>query len=160
MSLKDKIAELEKTIADAKVELQSLIKESKTISKEEKLALLREERALLNKDRYTISNGLSVHKLRLAGNRVSISHIRYVLMDAQDQTSVLLPIPSYLRNFHEFTPNGGATHISITTPDNEEFLVSSYCHVVDNFDYKLGVKIALEGFSQEMADKLLKKNSN
>lgn len=157
VKLSEEIAALQSNIANAKMQLQELIKKRTTLTKEEKLALLREERKRINEVKYAISNELSVHKLRLAGNQVSISHIRYVAVDTVEQDSLMLPVPSYLRNYHEFTPNGGATHITITSPNGEQFLVSSYCHVIDNFDYKLGVKTALEGIDQATADRLLGK---
>lgn len=159
MSVENKlIAQLEETIATAKQDLQALLMEhQRTTSKQDRAFAFKLKRDAINKEKYAINNGLSVHKLRLAGNRVTIAHIRYVSIPTQDGASVLQPVPSYLRNFHEFTPYGGATHISITTPENKEYLTSSFCHLDDGFDYKMGVKRALESFSQAEADKLLLK---
>jgi len=117
-------------------------------------ALANEERAQRLKTRYATHNGLTIEKLRKAGLKVSVSHIRYT---QQDGVKPLIPVPSYLRKVAEFTPFGGATHICIVLPtsDSVPICVSSVCHIDDCFDYKMGVKIALDQFTQEEADLLL-----
>jgi len=103
------------------------------------------------KQRYLTKNGLTIHKLRQAGVTVTVSHIRYV--DAGIEP--LVPVPSSLRGVYNFHPRGGATHIIMVAPDGTTIGVSSVCHVDDSFDYKMGVKIALDQVTQDEAEHLL-----
>lgn len=102
--------------------------------------------------KYTTKNGLTIHKLRLAGNEVKITHIRYTDIEG---VATLVPVPSYMRTVYSFWPRGGATHIVITMPDGRRWSATSVCHAIDSFDYKLGVKEALDSFSIEDATELL-----
>lgn len=112
----------------------------------------KEELRALNRMRYATDNGLTIHKLRQAGNTVSVVHIRYADIPGVAHAP---PVPSYLRGAYEFLPRGGATYITIIKPNGEWMSLSSVCHVDDSFDYKLGVKYALEQLTQEEADELL-----
>lgn len=105
-----------------------------------------------HKSKYKTSNGLTVHNLRQAGVEVSISHIRYVEIEGSPD---LVPVPSYLRKMYDFYPRGGATHIALVKPDGAWMGVSSVCHIADSFDYKLGVKTALDQISADEAEDLL-----
>jgi len=105
-----------------------------------------------HKSKYKTSNGLTVHNLRQAGVEVSISHIRYIELEGSND---LIPVPSYLRKMYDFYPRGGATHIALVKPDGSWMGVSSVCHVTDSFDYKLGVKVALDQISNDEAADLL-----
>lgn len=109
-------------------------------------------RARLRKLRYSTKNGLDVYKLRQAGHKVKVTHIRYT---ASDDISVLIPAPSYLRGVVEFYPRGGVTYLVITTADGQTLSANSICHADDCFDYKLGVKLCLDQISQAEADFLL-----
>lgn len=112
----------------------------------------KEELKSLNRMRYATNNGLTVHKLRQAGNTVSVVHIRYADIPG---VCIAPPVPSYLRGAYNFLPRGGATYITIIKPNGEWMSLSSICHNDDSFDYKLGVKYALEQLTQEEADELL-----
>lgn len=103
-------------------------------------------------EKYKTINGLTIHNLRQAGNTVKITHIRYANMTG---VGVLVPIPSYLRKLTDFHPRGGATYVVITTPSKEVYSAVSVCNEVDCFDYRTGVKLALDRFSQGIADELL-----
>lgn len=117
--------------------------------------------------KYTTTNGLTIHNLRLAGNRVVVTHVRYTAVPGEritrneygeKETQEFIshqPIPSFMRGTHTFESRGGATYISVTSPTGELTVVSSHCHEFDAFDYKLGVKKALDLFSAEDAKSLL-----
>lgn len=107
---------------------------------------------LYKKLRYTASNGLTIHKLRQANLKVVVTHVRYADIPG---VKVAVPVPSFLRGAYDFLPHGGATHITITKPNGEWICLSSVCHEHDSFDYKYGVKTALEQLAQEEADSLL-----
>ena len=103
------------------------------------------------KDKYKTSNGLTVHKLRQAGVEVKVTHIRYTEMS----NGLLVPVPSYLRKQFDFHPRGGATHVTLKSPDGSWLGVSSVCNQSDSFDYKLGIKIALDCITNDEAQELL-----
>lgn len=102
--------------------------------------------------KYKTKNGLSVYALRKAGHKVKITHIRY---QNNDDISVLVPAPSYLRGIVDFYPRGGVTYLVINSADKQQFAASSICHTADCFDYKLGVKLCLDQITQAEADYLL-----
>jgi len=112
--------------------------------------------------RYTTNNGLTIHKLRAAGNTVKVTHIRYTDVDvtygqaSRANCVATLPLPSYLRGMFPFNSKGGATYIVVTNRRGKKFAVYSACHELDSFDYKLGVKLALEQFDEAQAKSLLK----
>lgn len=148
--------ELDKAKRDAKRDLYQLkaqLKSSLTPEaiEEEKKAKRRELRDL-NKIRYITKNGLTIYNLRQAGNTVNVMHIRYADVPG---VAVATPVPSYLRGAFDFMARGGATHITILRPDGSWTCTSSVCHVDDSFDYKMGVKLALDLFTQDEADALL-----
>jgi hypothetical protein len=111
-------------------------------------------RKLAKKEKYKTTNGLTVENLRKAGHKVKVVHVRYTAFEG---VKVLVPVPSFLRGVAKFTAFGGATHIVITTPasDSPDIAVSSVCHTDDCFDYRLGVKRALDEISQDEATLLL-----
>ena len=108
----------------------------------DKKALRKAER----EKKYKTENGLTIHGLRLAGNEVRVTHIRYAKVPG---VSTPVPVPSYMRGVYPFLSKGGATHIVIQRPDGIYVTTSSICHEIDSFDYKLGVKEALEQFNAE-----------
>lgn len=117
-------------------------------------------RKLARAEKYKTKNGLTVHELRKAGNRVRVCHVRYIEVPG---VAVAIPVPLYMKEMvppnanggPNFAPNGGATHIHITSPLGHEIGVSSVCHIDDSFDYKLGVKYALDQINQTQANNLL-----
>jgi hypothetical protein len=112
----------------------------------------RAEQKASRKEKYKTTNGLTVYKLRQAGVTVKVTHIRYCDLPG---VNTLTPVPSYLRGLYDFTPKGGATHIKLTNLMGETIALTSVCHHIDSFDYKMGVKIALDQILQHEADELL-----
>lgn len=108
--------------------------------------------ALARKTKYNTSNGVTIHKLRQAGVKVSVNHIRYSELPGIPH---LVPVPSYLRSMYDFYPRGGVTHITLVAPAGESYGLTSICHMSDSFDYKLGVKLCLEQLEAEDAEYLL-----
>ena len=112
--------------------------------------------------KYRTSNGLTIHNLRLAGVKISCMHQRQALVPYGTDTVTgkpvyaEAPVPSFMRGTYKFLPRGGATYITVEDKNGESVTVASLCHTIDSFDYKLGVKLALEHFSQEEATSLLK----
>lgn len=139
------------TVAELYREKARIIQENPEAAAEAENARKVGQRFLM-KLRYETKNGLTIHNLRQAGHVVSISHIRYSDVEGVKNP---VPVPSYLRGAFKLSPRGGATHISILKPNGEWICVSSICHQDDCFDYKLGVKTALEQLTQAEADELL-----
>ena len=112
--------------------------------------------------KYRTSNGLTIHNLRLAGVKISCMHQRQAAVpygtDASTGETLYAeaPVPSFMRGTYKFLPRGGATYITVEDKNGESVTVASLCHTIDSFDYKLGVKLALEHFTQEEATSLLK----
>lgn len=123
-------------------------------SKKKDVELIAKRRAEARKAKYKTKNGLTIEGLRKAGHKVRVSHIRYT---EQPGVAILIPVPSYMRKVANFTSYGGATHIVITTPlsDSPDIAISSVCHSDDCFDYKMGVKQALDTIEQADADNLM-----
>ena len=68
---------------------------------------------------------MTVHELRKAGYKVGVFHIREHI------------------NEKHLSPRGGSTMVHITTPDNEELHGVANCSKHDNYNKKLGVRIAI-----------------
>lgn len=168
MNTNQTIAELEAEIINSnknthKLKLQLLnLKKQQGKQTVDKKALRAAQRAA----RYTTENGLTIHKLRLAGNSVKVTHIRYTAVEGKrveykDGVKYEVPfvtyqpVPSYLRKVVDFDGKGGCTYIVITTPEKQVYSVSSHCHELDAFDYKLGVKYALDLLTEAEAKILL-----
>lgn len=118
------------------------------------------ERRKARKEKYQTTNGLTIYGLRQAGNKVRVVHIRYMRpptgLEEQPLMNLAVPVPTSLRHHNlNFLPNGGATYIEIVTPENKQILTSSICHEDDNFDYKMGVKTALDCLSKDTAEMLM-----
>lgn len=148
-----KIGDIENQIKNSEAETRKL--------KAEKYALVSSVTPVVDKKavrraareaRCKTKNGLTIHALRLAGNEVSVTHIRYAKVPG---VPTPVPVPSYMRGIYPFVSKGGATHIVITRPNGLLATTSSICHEIDSFDYKVGVKEALDQFAQEEADELL-----
>lgn len=115
--------------------------------------------------KYKTENGLSIQDLRTAGNKVKVIHIRNTVVlipktthdgELRYHLELTMPVNSFMRKSYTFEPRGGATHIQVTTPDGAIFMGSSICHEQDTFDYKMGVKLALEQFTDEAIAKMMK----
>ncbi len=102
--------------------------------------------------KYKTRNGLSVHALRLAGNQVRVTHMRKVFVPGIPKELVA---PTYLRDHVEFRAKGGSTFIEVVDSEGNIHPVLSVCHDHDHFDFKMGVKIALEQIDDESAALLL-----
>ncbi len=119
---------------------------------QESLAAEKELHKHMMKAKYQTNNGLTVYGLRKAGHTVNVLHLRYAAIES---VPVVVPVPSWMRGVFDFLPRGGATHIRITRPDKEWFMVSSVCHEDDSFDYRLGVTTALNQLSIDEAKDLM-----
>ena len=123
-----------------------------------------EARKAARVEKYKTDNGLTIYNLRMAGNEVKVTHIRYTditipKLDHEGNElgsiTVTVPVPSYMRSVYNFNAKGGTTHIVITTPEGERHVCTAICHEVDSYDYKLGVKLALDQVPDELAKELL-----
>ena len=139
--------EINKDIRDLKYELYKAL----PVKPEEELAI---QKAEAKRIKYTSDNGLTIEKLQNAGFSVKVVHVRYMKLDG---VPVPVPVPVFLRDVVSFAARGGATHILVEDTDSGEYVVaSSICHERDNFDYKFGVKLALEQFSKDEASHILR----
>lgn len=68
---------------------------------------------------------MTIKELRNKGYKVRVLHHR---------------TPCVWETFH---PKGGTTHIIIDSPSGEHFEGIAYCSPKDNYDKKLGVRIAI-----------------
>ena len=91
---------------------------------------------------------MSINELRLKGYRVRVTHFRFeqwldrystiVLRhqgEIKDGIELMLPV--------RFWPFGGETHVEIICPDGSRLYGEAKCSMKDNYNKKLGVKIAL-----------------
>src|SRR6185436_18789161 len=87
----------------------------------------------------------TVHQLRKDGYKLRINHSRFVsvshgcypifeIRKIKEQFPSIKPV---------FNPRGGSTEILLTTPDQKQYRGVSNCSLSDNFNYKIGVKVAL-----------------
>jgi hypothetical protein len=160
MTTQEKLAQAKKEVNRLKAELYQERKSIVTLV--DKKAIRKQQKAV----KYATKNGLTIHKLRLAGYDVSVSHIRYTEFD-YDQTvhrtnarpPIRVPVPTHLREYVDFSSKGGATHIVISRPTADGgttgLRLTSICHELDSFDYKLGVKTALDQIEPALAAQLL-----
>lgn len=120
----------------------------------EKLAA---DRKAARKERYKTNNDLTIEKLRKAGHTVSVTHLRYVSKTTAQGTEILVPVPCSLRSMvrNKLHPQGGQTWIAIKTIDDKNVLVESTCHMDDHYEYKMGVKLALDSVPANVAEELL-----
>ncbi|WP_394998905.1 hypothetical protein [Acinetobacter sp.] len=146
--LQTELQNAKKAVSAATAALYQFSKENQPAVQEDKVAARKAAKVA----KYATKNGLTIHKLRLAGNEVKITHIRFTDIPG---VATLVPVPSYMRTVYNFWPRGGATHIVITTPDGKRWAATSVCHCIDSFDYKLGVKEALDSFYLADAKELL-----
>ena len=77
-------------------------------------------------------NELSVAELRKKKYKVEVHHSR-----------VTTERHRFGGISEEIEPRGGVTHVRITTPDGEELKGVARCSLKDNYNKRLGVKIAL-----------------
>jgi len=165
-TLNNIIANSNRAVREAQAELHTLTKH--TPDAEEVKATREAARA----EKYATKNGLSITRLKELGYDITVSHIRNTLVKIGEGVGskgniqdilIPVPIPAYLK--HQFTPSarGGATHIIISVPVDERELegagewvgLTSICHADDAFDYKLGVKTALDTITPEEAADLI-----
>lgn len=158
------LAQAERAVAVAKRELFEYRKANRCGISIDKKALSKQRRA----EAVKTENGLTIHNLRKAGCKVLVSHIRFadtmVVKQIKDPLTDKLveivefqpvPVPSYMRKYVDFNAKGGATYIVVEKDGHEPIMASSHCHQLDSFDYKMGVKRALDLITQQEADELL-----
>lgn len=113
---------------------------------------------------YLASNGLTVEGIRKAGHKIAVMHYRWALYSRHrvetlygyiEEPPIAVPA-SFLRRSLEYTvfPNGGYTHIAITTKDGKDIRLSSACSPEDIFCYKAGVQKALQRLTEQEVDLL------
>lgn len=101
----------------------------------------------------------TIHQLRLEGYKVRVKHQRYKHVRyseflagtnlGQKDWFNLVPIKE-LPGKERF-PRGGETTVEITTPDGRNYAATSKCHINDNFDRKLAVRICLGRIEKQAA---------
>jgi hypothetical protein len=103
---------------------------------------------------YETKNGVTIDKLKAAGNVVKIKHIRFALYaklkhhlrNNKPDSARAIAIPSTFRKDPNYTvlPKGGYTHITIKNKDDVYFCVSSECSMEETFCYRKGIVEALD----------------
>ncbi len=88
-----------------------------------------------------------VHALRKKNFKIRIQHRRYVEIDniAGDSFIELQVVTkiSKQRNFNNILGKGGETKLDLTTPDGITVTETAKCNILDGYNKKLGVRIAL-----------------
>lgn len=113
---------------------------------------------------YATKNGVTIDRLKAAGHVVKIKHIRFAtyarlkhhLKNNQPNSTRTIAIPSTFRKDPSYTvlPKGGYTHITIKTPTEEYFCVSSECSLDETFCYRRGIVEALDRLTNDEIDVL------
>lgn len=108
---------------------------------------------------YVTQNGVTIDKLKSAGNVVKIKHIRFAkytrlkshLKNNQPTATRTIAIPSTFRKDPNYTvlPKGGYTHITIKTPKDVYICVSSECSPEETFCYRRGITEALDRLTSD-----------
>jgi hypothetical protein len=122
-------------------------------------------------EKYNTTNGATIEAFKKAGIKVHILHLRYEgwmtnidqnvdLENTADANRTLkfnpqFLVPSYMRKTCSFDPKGGVTHVILRLPNNEVIRLTSLCSIKDTFDYKFGIKKALEQLTPETVQSLL-----
>ena len=83
----------------------------------------------------------TVKSLRQAGNKVRVIH---------DRPRYQNPKSMRLTSFGPYKEKGGTTEIQITTPEGIDVSGKSKCSPKDNYNKKLGVRIALGRALEEL----------
>lgn len=113
---------------------------------------------------YKTKNGVTIELLKDLGHVVKIKHIRWAmysqlkphLKNNQHDSFRAIAIPSTFRKDSNYLvlPKGGFTHITIKTPKEEYFCVSSECAMEETFCYRRGICEALDRLEEEALSKL------
>lgn len=92
-------------------------------------------------------NTALINKLIQLGYKVFIEHYRW---DSNEDDESLVP-KRYKRKYSKFHPKvkGGETKVTIKK-DNFSLTKDAVCHDKDNFNYSLGVRIALNRIFHEL----------
>lgn len=152
--LRNEIATLEEQLRHKKAALYHATAPSVVERAAYKLAQ-KTERKAQRKLRYQTENGITVRRLEEAGCKVRVTHVRPTLLKGK-RHDVRVMVPTYLRQFHTFTARGGATFVEIyPNGGGEPICVHAVCHDSDGFDYRMGIKLALERLSTADITRLL-----
>lgn len=110
---------------------------------------------------YTPNHGVSIEEIKSKGHTVRVHHYRFADYSRQKPVRkggkykrCVTIVPAIFRKHEDYhlLPNGGFTHIVISTNDNNTICVSSECSEDDLFCYKRGIQTALEKLnSHELA---------
>jgi len=150
----NRIEELTANIAESQANIRKAQAELYTLTKTEVNPVeAKANRKAAKQLKYATTNGLTVYGLRQQGLDVSVTHIRNAHVPGVAHP---VPVPSYLKHIHPLAARGGATHVVVGITDKQDadkvyslLAVTSVCHEVDSFDYKLGVKTALDQITPE-----------
>jgi hypothetical protein len=93
----------------------------------------------------------TIEQLRKDGNKVRVSHYRKTLAEVTWNENFIkyltydkLVLESEVREKGlKFAPTGGKTVLSITTTDGRDITVESRCSDQDNYNKKIGIRLAL-----------------
>ena len=78
---------------------------------------------------------MTVQQLRNNGYKVKVLHFRNPVLPFKGDFNDYMKHPKY--------PKGGSTQVIIDTPNGDRFVGTSKCSEQDNYNKKLGVRIAL-----------------
>lgn len=100
-----------------------------------------------NKIKDTEVNGI-VHALRKKNFKIRIQHKRYVeYMEQDEETDNAIGFEVVTKinkdSFYDILGKGGETKLELTTPQGVTIIETAKCNVIDGYNKKLGVRIAL-----------------
>lgn len=99
----------------------------------------------------------TVHELRKQGNKVTVHHYRYY-ETLRANGEITLTGPTHISvtpmgcNVY---PRGGETMVHVETKDGRSFFKTAKCNPSDNYNRKLGVRIALGRIVKQMENEEL-----
>lgn len=98
----------------------------------------------INKENKMQNNNSKVQQYRRQGYKVQVHHYRYTPEGE---------LISYSRKSKgPIATHGGHTNVTLETPDGKQITSHSTCSKKDNFNYALGVKIALGRIENELKE--------
>lgn len=118
----------------------------------ERRELQLEKKSRLSAVKYRTKNGLTIQKLKAKGHEVHVRHLRWA---SKSSDRVEYMVPSYLRGHYGFNPLGGVSIVTVKTLLHGEFSYAAQCRADEGFDYRLGIKYALDKIPQQIVEKLL-----
>ncbi len=108
---------------------------------------------------------MTIHQLRLAGNKVRVTHKRYAIQGynyffnqvlktkgVDILRKYLIPIKGIRADNQQnlINPKGGSTTIDITTKNGQEYSATAFCNLKDSFNRKTAISICLGRIGEQM----------